>query len=163
VKLMDRTDAVPADVSEHRASGARAPTKPAVGSVARETVRTCGPAERSLEEESNPWKETKCMQPATVVCTTDSSVEEYLRPAGGCVLWALETRRDSEPWQRGDGARSDATCGGRGKKVRTLAGAFEPTFTMTETRAARSSGVACPSRFTPEGGSEVPAHRDGGR
>jgi hypothetical protein len=39
----------------------------------------------SLEEESNPWKETKCMRLATVGCTTDSSVEENLRPAGG---WA---------------------------------------------------------------------------
>jgi hypothetical protein len=29
-----------------------------------------------------------------------------------------------------------------------LAGAFEPTFTMTETRAARGSGVACRFWFT---------------
>jgi hypothetical protein len=39
-------------------------------------------------------------------------------------------------------AKSGAIRGGRGKKVRTLAGAFEPTFTMTETRAARGLGVA---------------------
>jgi hypothetical protein len=40
-----------------------------------------------------------------------------------------------EPWQRGDEATSDAICGGRGKEVRTLAGAFEPISTMTEARA----------------------------
>jgi hypothetical protein len=36
------------------------------------------------------------------------------------------------------------TCGGRGKKVRTLAGAFEPIFTTKETRvhATRVSPVA---------------------
>jgi hypothetical protein len=38
------------------------------------------------------------------VCTTDSSVEENLRPAGGCTLGASETRCVPEPWKRGDGA-----------------------------------------------------------
>jgi len=47
----------------------------------------------SLEEESNPWKETKCIRLATAGCTTDSSVEENLRPAG---RWAC-----SIPWRRG--------------------------------------------------------------
>jgi hypothetical protein len=59
---------------------------------------------RSLEEEPNPWKETKCTQLATAVCTTDSSVEENLRPAGGCTLHTSATRCVPEPRQRGDGA-----------------------------------------------------------
>jgi hypothetical protein len=33
--------------------------------------------------------------------------------------------------------------GGRGTWIRTLAGAFEPIFTMTGTRAVYRSGVAC--------------------
>lgn len=56
----------------------------------------------------------------------------------------------SIPWKRGgswtwkrERVQSETVCGGRGKKVRTLAGAFEPIFTMTETRAACCSGVAC--------------------
>jgi hypothetical protein len=51
-----------------------------------------------------------------------------------------------EPGVRGKvfGDRSHVTCGGRGKKVRTLAGAFEPTYTTKETRvhATRVSPVA---------------------
>jgi hypothetical protein len=84
---MDRTDADPADVFEHLAipiasdcSGSDG-TGDGIGRAGDHTP--CGPAERRLEEESNPWKETKCAQLATAVCTTDSSVEKHLRPAGG--------------------------------------------------------------------------------
>jgi hypothetical protein len=143
---MDRTDADPADVFEHLATPIARDCSGSDGTgdgIGRTGDRaSCGPAERSLEEESNPWKETKCAQLATAVCTTDSSVEKHLRPAGGCALYTSETRFALEPWKRGDRTGSRAACGGRGKKVRTLAGAFEPIFTMTETRAARGSGVA---------------------
>jgi len=108
------------------------------------------------------------MQLETAVCTTDSSVEKYLRPAGGLSASDLgnKERNHLEPERkfRGSCVTGEIVCGGRGKKVRTLAGAFEPIFTMTETRAACCSGVACASQ--PSNGQvaavEPKSPRDGG-
>jgi hypothetical protein len=87
------------------------------------------------------------MQLETAVCTTDSSVEKCLRPADGLFASDLgnkaRTYLELRAQVRCSCVLGETVCGGRGKKVRTLAGAFEPIFTMTETRAACCSGVAC--------------------
>lgn len=72
---MDQTDIDPDDVFEH--AKAIRPSSDGTGDgigIAGDPDAT-GPAVTSLEEESNPWKETKCVRLATTERTTDSSVE----------------------------------------------------------------------------------------
>jgi hypothetical protein len=88
------------------------------------------------------------MQLETAVCTTDSSVEKYLRPADGLSASDLgnkgRTHLELRAQVRCSCVPGGTVYGGRGKKVRTLAGAFEPIFTMTEARqlAVRALPVA---------------------